>query len=768
MFHDFTSLLHVGQAYPAKQSNANTNAHYTCFYKPSVLSISIPCTCIASTASNRHRQQYIDLDLKEPIFSCLLILIVDTSLGLLMSSLNQSLFPNDSWSSTVTSSASTTVFNLCFLKLQASTLPSAHSHHHTKMTSSLPQVAKNQAMWLHPKVLGFNPSERWGHSACFSKGLMYVFGGCCGGLHYCDVLTLDLNKMVWSKLTTTGEKPGPRDSHSAVLVGHKMIVFGGTNGFKKVNHIHILDLVSKEWIRPECKGTPPSPRESHTATLVGDERIVIFGGSGEGRANYLNDLHILDLRTMCWTSPELKGDFPVPRDSHSTLAIGNKLIVYGGDSGEQYHGNVHMLDMATTTWSRLTIHGSPPGVRAGHAAVNIGTKVYIIGGVGDKHYYNDVWIFDICNSWWTQLDVHFPRPQGRFSHTAVAAGMDIAIYGGCGEDERPLNELLVLQLGAEHPNGRYCIPMCKPFGANWNQEKKIIPVEADTNSKTILLRNTVEAFGKGVYEIASEKAPPYYFDSGSSRQKRRRIAAAKVWDVESEQEEKFLSLSLHSSPYQSDQEQTTSQKTNALFPNTCQRDNDSNYKRTLKKIPFKTPQDLHFLQHQLKQEQFLDVQEDRKKAQHQAAEQKSLMRGPIQHLIGAEVRGRVVGPFDSVSLSPAAVNGRVFRGIIYAPGAGVVSKVASVRPNCSLTSSLPSSSQAFLNSNHVGNLRASQQATICLHAEPCHNSLHTPVALAFPIMRGTSNVVSKEHKIRSDLQGLALTLGGPASGNPQV
>lgn len=177
--------------------------------------------------------------------------------------------------------------------------------------------------------------------------------GCCGGLHFGDVLCLDLEKMNWSKLATTGEKPGPRDSHSAVLVGHKMIVFGGTNGLKKVNDTHILDLVTKEWICPKCEGTPPSPRESHTATLVGDERLVIFGGSGEGEANYLNDLHVLDLRTMRWTSPTVKGDFPVPRDSHSTLAIGNKLIMYGGDCGDQYQGDVNVLDMDTMSWSRV-------------------------------------------------------------------------------------------------------------------------------------------------------------------------------------------------------------------------------------------------------------------------------------------------------------------------------------------------------------------------------------------------------------------------------
>lgn len=159
--------------------------------------------------------------------------------------------------------------------------------------------------------------------------------------------------MEWSKVATTGEKPGPRDSHSAVLVGHKMIVFGGTNGFKKVNDIHILDLFTKEWVSPKCEGTPPSPRESHTATLVGGERLVVFGGSGEGDANYLNDLHILDFRTMRWSNPEVKGDLPVPRDSHCTLSVGNKLIVYGGDSGDQYHGDVNLLDMETMIWTRV-------------------------------------------------------------------------------------------------------------------------------------------------------------------------------------------------------------------------------------------------------------------------------------------------------------------------------------------------------------------------------------------------------------------------------
>ncbi|XP_014512956.1 rab9 effector protein with kelch motifs isoform X1 [Vigna radiata var. radiata] len=592
------------------------------------------------------------------------------------------------------------------------------------MESLVAETAKKKAMWLYPKVLGYNPSERWGHSACFSGGLMYVFGGCCGGLHFGDVLCLDLVKMNWSKLGTTGEKPGPRDSHGAVLVGHKMIVFGGTNGLKKVNDTHILDLVTKEWIRPKCEGTPPSPRESHTATLVGDERVVIFGGSGEGDGNYLNDLHVLDLRTMRWTSPQVKGDLPVPRDSHSTLAIGNRLFVYGGDCGDQYQGDVNVLDMDTMTWSRLKIQGSSPGVRAGHAAVSIGTKVYIIGGVGDKRYYNDIWVFDICTCSWAQLDFRGQPPQGRFSHTAVVADMDIAIYGGCGEDERPLNELLVLHLGAEHPNGRYNISMCKVFGTYWNQEKRIMPRGTDTNSTTPWPENHMEAIGKWANEIVLDRVQPCNIDSGSSQHKRKRIGVAKAWDVESEQEEHSLSLSQHSSPSQSDQEQTPAQKANVSImdsqryqwfkqmnksPSYCQLDNDSSNTTFFKNL---TQRSVPPMKHQPKQEQYVHIDDDRKVPRH------------TQHLIGAEVRGKVDGAFDSGLLMTAVVNGRVFRGVLFAPD--------------------------------------SQQVT-----EPCHGFRQPVVAQASSaMMRGpTSASLAKEHEMRSDLQGLVLTLGGPASAN---
>ncbi|XP_022999565.1 acyl-CoA-binding domain-containing protein 5-like [Cucurbita maxima] len=633
------------------------------------------------------------------------------------------------------------------------------------------ETSKKKAMWLYPKVMGFIPSERWGHSACYYQGNVYVFGGCCGGLHFSDVLVLNLDTMLWTNMVTTGHSPGPRDSHGAVIVGSQMIVFGGTNGSKKVNDLHILDLGTKEWTQPECKGNPPAPRESHTATLIGNDKLVIFGGSGEGESNYLNDLHILNLKTMVWMNTEVRGDVPIPRDSHSATAVGHKLLVYGGDCGDRYQGGVDMLDMRSLTWSRLCVQGSSPGVRAGHAAVNIATKVYILGGVGDRQYYNDAWVLDLCTCSWTQLETCGQQPQGRFSHTAVVADSDIVIYGGCGEDERPLNDLLVLQLGAAHPNGRYNVSMCKIFGNHWNNQSKNSFREDQSGMKTKLMGNNIDLIRKGDHEPKSETKHAAHFMSETLHPKRRRTMNPKVWEVESEQEEHSLSLSQHSSPSQSDQEQTPARKVSDSVTSSqgglrlLKRVNHSStsdpYRISRTQSEFQnvvqsTPQqELPYFGHQnqLKTEQLQLLHVVR------PVGQKSLETGLIQNPIGSEVRGRVDGAFDSGFLMTATVNGKVYRGVLFAPGPGVFSRAASI-----VTESPPLPVNTVLNSNHIEPSKNSQQRPMVLMSESAQSLRQAqPGPPPVPIIKPSPS--SLPVKLRDDLQGVFLTLGGPGNGS---
>ncbi|CAK7340531.1 unnamed protein product [Dovyalis caffra] len=636
------------------------------------------------------------------------------------------------------------------------------------------ETGKKKAMWLYPKVLGFNPSERWGHSACYSHGVVYVFGGCCGGLDFSDVLLLNLDTMVWNSLATTGQGPGPRDSHSAVLVGRQMIVFGGTNGSKKVNDLHVLDLGTKEWISPECKGTPPSPRESHTATLIGDDKIMVFGGSGEGEANYLNDLHVLDLRSMRWTSPEVKGDIPAPRDSHSAVAIGSKLFVYGGDRGDRYHGDVDVLDTDTMTWRKLAVQGSSPGVRAGHTAVNIGTKVYVIGGVGDKHYYNDVWVLDVSTCSWTQLDISGQQPQGRFSHTAVVTDSDIAIYGGCREDERPLNQLLVLQLGAEHPNGRYNISMCKIFGSHWNQEKRRFLHGAEDNSTMFLGNNDIVRKGS---QESEESKQPFQFSSDTLHPKKKRTANSKAWEIDSEQEEHSLSLSQHSSPSQSDQEQipvqksvdslTSGQGLNLFrqlnkIPRNCRADDAASSHKQPRATVQRTPYNLQISREHKRAEQYFHA--GRQETPFPATDYAPMESACIQNLVGAEVRGKVDGAFDSGLLMTATVNGKIFRGVLFAPAPGGLPRGAVLAQNHAPPATQIPIIQKFPNTNHIDSLKPSHHPGTFSMPESGQSFRQAQMTRTYPVIRAAPSV-AKEQKPRSDLQGVVLTLGGPASGH---
>ncbi|XP_022965639.1 rab9 effector protein with kelch motifs-like [Cucurbita maxima] len=608
------------------------------------------------------------------------------------------------------------------------------------------EVSKKKAMWLYPKAMGFTPSERWGHSACYYQGNVYVFGGCCGGLHFSDVLVLNLDTMVWTIMATTGQGPGPRDSHGAVIVGNQMIVFGGTNGSKKVNDLHILDLGTKEWLQPECKGSPPSPRESHTATLVGDDKLVIFGGSGEGESNYLNDLHILDLKSMVWMITEVRGDVPVPRDSHSATAVGQKLFVYGGDCGDRYQGGVDMLDMHSMTWSRLSVQGSSPGVRAGHAAVNIATKVYILGGVGDRQYYNDAWVLDICTCSWTRLDTCGQQPRGRFSHTAVVADSDIAIYGGCGEDERPLNDLLVLQLGDEHPNGRYNVSMCKTFGNRWSNRSRSSFDEDRSGMRTKLMGNNIE--------LKLETNHSIQFMSETLHPKRRRTTNPKVWEVESEQEEHSMSLSQHSSPSQSDQEQTTVRKVSdsvtssqglQLLKHVNHSSTNDPYSISRTQPEFKNAVQCTQNQPKIEQQPLLHVIRPVKE------------HNLIRNMVGSEVRGRVDGAFDSGFLMTATVNGKPYRGVLFTPGPGAFSRASIVTES----SSLPVNT--FPASNHFEPSRTVQQRPLVPMLESAQNFKHAQLRPPVPIIK--PNPSSLPVKLRDDLQGVFLTLGGPGNGS---
>ncbi|XP_060167305.1 uncharacterized protein LOC132598453 isoform X4 [Lycium barbarum] len=516
-------------------------------------------------------------------------------------------------------------------------------------------VQKKKAMWLYPKVMGVHPSERWGHSSCYSNGFVYVFGGCRGGLHFSDVLVLNLEAMAWSILVTTGQGPGPRDSHSAVLVGHRMVVFGGTNGLRK------LDVV-----------------------------------------------------------------------------------------------------------------GPSPGARAGHASVNFGSKVYVIGGVGDKKYYNDVWVLDVINSSWTQLDVMGQKPQGRFSHTAAARNTDIVIYGGCGEDERPLNELLILQFGVEYPNGTSTFSGCRASGNTSHYDKKRFLREKDNSSQEAICRGKKEdilATGSQELEFVSKAA--FRFSSDTLHPKRRRMSHnSHVFNLESDQEDQPSLSQRCSPPSQSDVEMSTikpvsgSGTASDRFPLARQQQHLTPSNCQPRNVVTRNPHDLQLFREQLNPSNSGHVSAvlmGKQEVQCQSVE-----AGRFHNLIGAEIRGKVDGAFDSGYLMTAIVNGKIFRGVLFAPAPDLVQRGPILGQNPSPPPGQIGVSYANTHANHVSLAcrRQPQQLVQMQVPELGRQSLEK-----VPVRGSTSSVMRSSHQLekdsqqRKELEGVVLTLGGPGCGN---
>ncbi|KZV47414.1 tip elongation aberrant protein 1-like [Dorcoceras hygrometricum] len=608
------------------------------------------------------------------------------------------------------------------------------------------EVGRKKAMVVYPKVMEPHPSERWGHSASYFNGLLYVFGGCRGGVHFSDVLVCCIETMTWNILETSGPGPGPRDSHSAVLVGSKMIVFGGTNGSKKVNDLHILDLLSREWTRPECRGNPPCARESHTANVFADEKMVVFGGSGEGEANYLNDLHVLDLKNMEWTSPEVRGRVPAPRDSHSSVVVGDMLFVCGGDSGDRYQCDVCVLDLNRNIWSTMDGRGPLPGARAGHASVGIGTKasrfIYVLGGVGDKQYYNDIWVLDVITSSWHQLDACFQKSQGRFSHTATITNLGIVLFGGCGEDERPLSELLILQIDSLSSN---------TFG-NKDEVTKILLRQAPLDlPKTRFVGDGEDLERNDVLDVEHISKQTFRFGSDMLHPKRRRTSNSKTLDTHPDSMEHPFPLSQHSSPSKSDCEQiirTTSNRSYSsprVHPLFRQKTSTplnpiSSTSRTCQDINLSVDHS-----NKRKQELVSDVCDDHACEVKCKTVDSSYLKAPTtRNMMGAEVRGQVDGAFDSGYLMTAIVNGAIFRGVLFPPGPDHVSR-GSVLSRC------PSSL-----AHHTTDDRGVSGTSLSSFSTPKHVDQRTGSCFE---NRGCPSV-GQGPRINSELEGVVLTLGG--------
>ena len=185
---------------------------------------------------------------------------------------------------------------------------------------------------------------------------------------------------VWSKPPLYGAAPDSLVGHSTVAVGSELFIWGGGDGKRAHSGLNIIDTSYMSWSRPTASGSQPMAHVGHSAVCA-DAKMFVFGGYGQRQ--YWNELVVLDTGIMAWMRPHTSGAPPAQCVLHSATLAGGSMVVVGGALDEKPIDQIAALDLSTMRWSRLggsTWEGIRPLPRFGHAAEAIGGRIFLFGG----------------------------------------------------------------------------------------------------------------------------------------------------------------------------------------------------------------------------------------------------------------------------------------------------------------------------------------------------------------------------------------------------
>jgi len=243
------------------------------------------------------------------------------------------------------------------------------------------------------------PYQRYGHTSVAWEDKAYIWGGRNDRAGACNRLySFDPASRTWKRPNVLGQIPGARDGHSACVIRDAMIIFGGyeEDEDRFSNEIHSFCFLTMTWTHVIVSGDPASWRDFHSATAVGDRYMIVFGGRSDYGAPfhtnhefYCKKVHVFDTRTNRWSQPQVLGDAPTGRRSHSAFVHKDMVYIFGGYNGneDRHFADLWCLDPSSYVWTELNPRGGVPSHRrtSGRRAIRTTDESGAIGdGGGDE------------------------------------------------------------------------------------------------------------------------------------------------------------------------------------------------------------------------------------------------------------------------------------------------------------------------------------------------------------------------------------------------
>jgi hypothetical protein len=233
----------------------------------------------------------------------------------------------------------------------------------------------------------------------------------------------------WMAVTLTGA-PAPREAFTAVWTGAEMIVWGGFNVTTQLdtNTGGRYSPATDSWTPTATTGAP-DPRDTHTAVWTGT-KMVIWGGGNEVFVPKNNGGRY-DPTMNTWAPTTTSGSsVPAAREYHTAVWSGSRMVIWGGWDGSKDIDTGGRYDPTADSWATTARGGSSPSARDSHTTIWTGTSMVVWGGQDDTSTaQNTGGRYDpVGNSW--SATTTTGAPGARWLHSAVWTGSRMIVWGG--------------------------------------------------------------------------------------------------------------------------------------------------------------------------------------------------------------------------------------------------------------------------------------------------------------------------------------------------
>ena len=272
---------------------------------------------------------------------------------------------------------------------------------------------------------GNAPSARSGPTAVWTGSEMIVWGGQSANSSYLNTGgRFKTSPQGWGTVSTNGA-PVERAGHIAIWTGSRMVVWGGLNRDGLLDDGALYDPVADQWTALALPN-PPEARLGATAVWAGD-RLIIWGGTvANGALNTGAQLLFAGGAPSQWVALSL-ADAPSPRNGHTAVWTGQKMIVWGGFASQPL-GDGAAYDPVSNSWTALSPINAP-AARFNHASVWTGFELLVLCGMGASSELASGAAYDLAAGQWRTLS-GTGSPQARTEATGVWTGTEVVVFGG--------------------------------------------------------------------------------------------------------------------------------------------------------------------------------------------------------------------------------------------------------------------------------------------------------------------------------------------------